>query len=84
MVFLAGTRLVVVLRLLGFAHALPMSATERFNRRSPPDRLPHQGVASRKTALLAITSIVLWLPAITAGRLLPYTYHRLLFDYPAE
>ena len=36
---------------------------------------------SRKTALLAITSVVLWAAAIIFGRLLPYTYHRLLvFD----
>jgi hypothetical protein len=28
--------------------------------------------------LIAITSVVLWAAAITVGRLLPYTYHRLL------
>jgi hypothetical protein len=33
---------------------------------------------SRKRVLLAITSVVLWAAAITVGRLLPYTYHRLL------
>jgi len=36
--------------------------------------------ASRKTRLLAITSILLWAAAIVVGRLLPYTYHRLLVD----
>jgi hypothetical protein len=35
---------------------------------------------SRKTALLAITSVLLWAAAITTGRLLPYTYHRLLVE----
>jgi hypothetical protein len=33
---------------------------------------------SRKTALVAITSVLLWTAAIVVGRLLPYTYHRLL------
>jgi hypothetical protein len=36
--------------------------------------------AARKTRLLAITSIALWMAAIVFGRLLPYTYHRLLAD----
>jgi len=36
------------------------------------------GGVSRKIALLAITSVVLWAAAITVGRLLPYTYYRLL------
>jgi hypothetical protein len=78
---LAGTSLVIALRLLGFARAIPVPAMERL---FPILWLSFwidagAGVA-RKTALLAITSVVLWAAAITVGRLLPYTYHRLLVD----
>jgi hypothetical protein len=124
--FLAGTSLVIALRLLGFARAIPVTALDRFfpilwlsfwinaatgvllllayptKALTNPmfyiklaviaaavtlvPRLRHvvvtsddvEGAASRKTALLAITSVVLWAAAITIGRLLPYTYHRLL------
>jgi hypothetical protein len=125
--FLAGTSLVIALRLLGVARAIPVSAMERFfpivwlsfwinavtgvllllayptKALTNPlfyiklaiiaaslaliPRLRHivvtgdgadEGRVSRKTALLAITSVVLWAAAITVGRLLPYTYHRLL------
>ena len=126
--FLAGTSLVIALRLLGFAHAIPVSAMERFFPilwpafwikaatgvlllLSYPTKaltnpffyikleivgsavalIPRPrhivvtsddfgGLVSRKTALLAITSVVLWAAVITVGRLLPYTYHRLLAE----
>jgi hypothetical protein len=124
--FLAGTSLVIALRLLGFARAIPVSAMERFFpilwlafwinaatgvllllayptkaltnpffyiklaiiggavtliprlRRIVVTSDDFGGGVSRKIALLAITSVVLWAAAITVGRLLPYTYHRLL------
>jgi hypothetical protein len=123
--FLAGTSLVIALRLLGVAREIPVPAMERFfpilwlsfwinavtgvllllayptKALTNPmfyiklaiiaaalalvPRLRHVVAAgdggderiSRKTALLAITSVVLWAAAITFGRLLPYTYHRL-------
>jgi hypothetical protein len=125
--FLAGTSLVVALRLLGVARAIPVSAMERFfpviwlafwiNLATgvllligyPTKALTNPmfyiklaiiavavtliprirmvvvitdnfGVrrVARKTTLLAVTSVVLWAGAIVVGRLLPYTYHRLL------
>jgi hypothetical protein len=124
--FLAGTSLVIALRLLGFARAIPVTALERFFpilwisfwvnavtgvllliayptkaltnpffyakltiigvavaliprlRRIVVTSDDFGGPVLRRTALLAITSVVLWAAAITFGRLLPYTYHRLL------
>jgi hypothetical protein len=126
--FLAGTSLVIALRLLGFARAIPVSAMERFFpilwlafwinaatgvllllayptkaltnpvfyiklaiigcavalvrrlRRIVVTSDDFGGGVARKIALLAITSVVLWAAAITFGRLLPYTYHRLLVE----
>ena len=126
--FLAGTSLVIALRLLGFARAIPVSAMERFfpimwlafwiNAATgvllllayPTKALTNPGFyiklaiigcavalvprvrwivvtsddvggeVSRKIALLAIRSVVLWVAALTVGRLLPYTYHRLLAE----
>ena len=135
--FLAGTSLVIALRLLGFARAIPVPALDRFFpilwlsfwvnavtgvlllAAYPTKALTNPyfyakmtiiaaavtliprlrrvvvsgvvtgvvtgddagglgGTVARKTMILAITSVVLWAAAITVGRLLPYTYHRLL------
>ena len=43
---------------------------------SQPRELPDQPISSRLRSL-AIASLVCWTGAITAGRLLAYTYHRL-------
>lgn len=125
--FLAGTSLVIALRLLGFARGIPVRALDRFFpilwlafwinaatgvllllgyptkaltnvmfylklliiaaalslvpqlRRivAAGDAMEPSGNA-RKTRLVALTSMLLWAAAITVGRLLPYTYHRLL------
>ena len=50
-------------------------ATGRGGSFDPPD-LPNQQISS-KLRNLAIASLVCWAGAITAGRLLAYTYHRL-------
>ena len=126
--FLAGTSLVIALRLLGIAREIPVTAMTRFFpilwlafwinavtgvllllayptkaltnpffyiklaivgtamtliprlRRIVVTSDDFGGPVLRKTMLLAITSVVLWAAAITFGRLLPYTYHRLLVD----
>ena len=123
--FLAGTSLVIALRLLGVAPTIPIRALARFfpilwlafwvnlatgvllvigyptkamtNRlfyvkllliilavllipRLRTAVLVDDEATSRQTRLLAITSITLWAAAIVFGRLLPYTYHRLLAD----
>jgi len=124
--FLAGTSLVIALRLLGVAPTIPIRALARFfpilwlafwvnlatgvllvigyPTKAMTNRLFYVKLliiaaalllvprlrtavlvaddesASRKTRLLAITSIALWMAAIVFGRLLPYTYHRLLAD----
>jgi hypothetical protein len=127
--FLAGTALVISLRLIGFARTIPIQAMQAFfpimwlsfwinavtgvllliayptKALTNPffyvklgiigaavtlvprlratvaagEPFPDAPIA-RNTALLAITSVLLWAAAITVGRLLPYTYHRLLVD----
>ena len=59
---LAGTSLVIALRLRRIVLTSNHFGAE----------------VARKTRLLAITSVALWAAAITVGRLLPYTYDRLL------
>jgi hypothetical protein len=125
--FIAGTSLVIALRLLGYAPEIPIRAMHRFfpilwvafwiNAATgvllliayptkqltnvffyvklaiigaavaliPPLRrivaaggAPATAPDARQTRRLAITSVVLWTAAITVGRLLEYTYHRLL------
>jgi hypothetical protein len=46
----------------------------------PPEGEPMPAAAKR----LAAASLILWLAAITAGRLLAYTYTRLLVDLRAH
>jgi len=127
--FLAGTALVISLRLIGFARTIPIQAMGAFFpimwlafwinavtgvllllayptkaltnpffylklgiigaavtlvprlRSAVATGEPSAGAPiARNTVLLAITSILIWAAAITVGRLLPYTYHRLLVD----
>lgn len=42
---------------------------------------PDAAVAPGRLRLLAVVSLVSWAVAITAGRLLAYTYHRLFADF---
>ena len=51
------------------------------NRRLFRDRMPEADWASGPGRRFAVASLVSWAGAITAGRLLAYTYHRLMVDF---
>jgi hypothetical protein len=68
----------VKIGLIGIAMGLSATIDRRFVQPSLP--LPDER-RRRRARWLAIASLVAWAGAITAGRLLAYTYRRLLVDF---
>jgi hypothetical protein len=69
----------VKLGLIGIAMSLSAAIDRRFVR--PPQPRPPDERSPRTARWLAVASLAAWAGAITAGRLLAYTYRRLLVDF---
>ncbi|MEQ1909271.1 MAG: hypothetical protein ABMA15_10640 [Vicinamibacterales bacterium] len=61
--------------------ALAMTTFVAIRRRLDVQALASDAVATGSLRWLAIVSLAAWVGAIFAGRLLAYTYHRLLVDF---
>ncbi len=64
-----------------FSIAAGMTTFVLIRRRLDTDAPGPGGTTPRPLRLLAATSLAAWTAAITAGRLLAYTHHRLLVDF---
>ena len=58
--------------------ALAIAGTRHLTRNVLGARRPHEGAIPSRARVLAGVTLVLWVAAITSGRLLAYTYTRLM------